>query len=287
MTELDALPGASPDPGTGTVVEPLLDGLLAGDVGTGDIGAALIAHRRHGEAWYGDLVGPLRVPAAAAERLRQALLPRDHALRMTLVVEPDDPDPPALLRAAYGALLDDDRVAVTGVELPLPAGPAAAAAAAAGLAGLEVSVPAWFLVPVEAGWEPALDVLAEDGAENLALRVGAGTAPDGLAAVLRHAVDRELSLAVSGGELPLATGGGFGLLNLIGAVRSALNGASAAELAGVLASPELDPLAAAARRMSEADAAVLRSFLVTVGCPSIRDCVDGLEAAGLIAPDAA
>ena len=77
------------------------------------------------------------------------------------------------------------------------------------------------------------------------------------------------------------------LLNLLCATRAALNGAETADLAIILAEPEIAPLASAARRMSEADAAIVRAFLPTISGPSIRDMVESLEAEGLIEPDAA
>jgi hypothetical protein len=186
--------------------------------------------------------------------------------------------------------VDDDRVEVAGVELPLPRAAEPALAARAALAALNVSVPAWFVVPPEAGWLPALEVLAQDGAESVALHVPGAPADGfaGAAAVLRRAVDLDVAVAVTAGELPVVTDAtGCGLLNLLGAVRAALNGADTHEVAAVLAATSPAPLAAAARRMSDADAAVVRAFLPTVTCPSVRSVVEDLEALGLIAPDAA
>ena len=73
----------------------------------------------------------------------------------------------------------------------------------------------------------------------------------------------------------------------MGAVRAALNGAEVDDVAAVLASHATDPLSAAARRMSDADAAVVRAFLPLVSCPSARRTVTELELLGLVAPDAA
>ena len=282
---IGGLPGAVEDPGVGAVVEVLLDGLLADAVSPDPDGAAattdasaLAAHREHRVAWYGDLVGALRVPASSVAGVRAALLPRDHARPVTLVVDTAAADPGADL-AAYTLLLDDDRVEVRGVELPLPGAPSPAEAARRALATLHVSVPAWFVVPPLPGWEAARDVIAEDVAPLLPPETDLA----GAARLLRHAVDRELPFAVTAGELPLVTGpgaAGVGLLNLLGAVRAALNGAAPDELAAVLASTAEDPLAAAARRMSDADAAVVRAFLPAVTCPSIRRTVSDLEAAG-------
>ena len=310
---LPGLPGATAEAGTGPVVETLVDGLLADPVplpqvelradGFGPDGDtvgierphvadALARHRDHRASWYGDLLGPLRVPTASVADVVAGLIARDHGMAVTLVPPPGSPDPLADLHAARALLIDDDRVEITGVELPLPRAAEPALAARAALAALNVSVPAWFVVPSDAGWLPALDVLAEDGAESVALHVGATSRDargwEGAAAVLRRAVDLDVAVAVTTGALPVITDQtGCGLLNLLGAVRAALNGADAAEVAAVLASTAPEPLAAAARRMSDADAAVVRAFLPVVTCPSIRSVVEDLESLGLIAPDAA
>jgi hypothetical protein len=308
---LPGLPGAAEDAGTGPVVDTLVDGLLAdvvpapgpgpagGSVGGpadgGDtvafarplVADAVAAHRDHRAAWYGDLLGPMRVPTSAVADVVAALIPRDHALPVTLVPSAaGSPDPLAELHAARALLIDDDRVQLVGVELPLPLAAEPALAARAALAALNVSVPAWFVVPPDTAWLPALDVLAEDGAESVALHVGADVA--GAAAVLRRAVDLDVAVAVTAGALPVVTdASGCGLLNLLCGVRAALNGASPAEVTAVLACERPEPLCSAARRMSEADAAVVRAFLPVVTTPSVREAVAELESMSLIAPDAA
>lgn len=309
---LPGLPGASDDPGTGPVVDTLVDGLL-GDVvpvpavaGVADsdtvaiarphVADAVAAHRDHRASWYGDLLGPMRVPAASVPDVMAALAPRDHALPVTLVLPPVPSSAPgavsgagnplAELREARALMIDDDRIEIVGVELPLPGGPEPAGAARRALAALDVSVPAWFVVPPDVRWLPALDVLAEDGAESVALHVGDDVA--GAAAVLRRAVDLDVAVAATSGDLPVVTDDtGCGLLNLLCAVRAALNGASPEEVTAVLACRRPEPLCSAARRMSDADAAVVRAFLPVVTTPSVREVVADLESLALIAPDAA
>jgi hypothetical protein len=236
-------------------------------------------------SWYGDLLGPMRVPVASAADVVAALLPRDHALPVTLSCprcRVPAPDPLAELHAARALLLDDGRIEVVGVELPLPGGPEPAAAARRALAVLDVSVPAWFVVPPDVRWLPALDVLAEDGAESVALHVGDDVA--GAAAVLRRAVDLDVAVAATSGR---AAGGDRGLRVRAAepAVRraAALNGASPEEVTAVLACRRPEPLCSAARRMSDADAAVVRAFLPVVTTPSVREAVAELESLSLIA----
>jgi len=300
---LPGLPGAG-HPGTGPVVDPLLDDLLsdfvpavptisgaASETGAAAVALALAEHRDHHEAWYGDLIGPLRVPASATVALLGALRPGDHALPIVLTPDPASDDLLARLRAARALLLDNHRVELVGVELPFAAADSAADAARRALDALDFTVPAWFMVKAEPGWEPAFDVLAQDGAESVALYLPKPVSREifaGVAAVLRALIDRELPYAVTDGLSGLVTSlEGHGLLNLLCATRAALNGAETADLTGILAETAIAPLASAARRMSEADAAIVRAFLPTVSGPSIRDLVEELEAERLIEPDAA
>src|SRR5689334_3999655 len=86
VSGLPGLPG-SDHPGTGPVVEPLLDGLLA-DVVQDDPERSLSAHRDHRRAWYGDLVGPLWVPVSATEQVIYALHTSDAGLPVVLSTGP-------------------------------------------------------------------------------------------------------------------------------------------------------------------------------------------------------
>ena len=265
---LAGLPGASTDAGEGPVVTPLVEGLLVAP-------AAAARSREQQAAWYAELLGPLLVPASAVAALQEGLPAGEVGVRVALASEPGPGDPAGLLtlREARNRLLDDDRVELTGVHVPLPAGVAAADL----LAELDFSVPAWVEVAPDAGWPSALQVLAADGAERLALRL-----PDegaaAVAPVLRAAVDRDLSLRFTGG---LATPA---VLAALCAVRAALNGAEPPEIGAILAERSTTPLAAALRRMSDADAAVARVFLDAVVVPDAEAAVADLAALGLVGP---
>ena len=262
---LPGLPGAALDPGTGAAVPTLFEGLLA-DAGP------LAAHREHRAARYGDLLGPLVVPADGVEALQDELRSSDHALQVLLSARPEGADPGLEgLREARNRLLDDDRVEVVGVELPVPPG-----AVAAVLSVLDFSAPAWLELPLVAGWEEALDVVVEDGAEHVAVRADD---PAAMAAFVRRAVDRDVVFRVAG---PAREPGALAWLAVLCAVRAALNGAEAAEVAAVLAERRAAPLASALRRMSEADAAVARAFLAGVTVADVRSSVEDLVALGLL-----
>jgi len=270
---LAGLPGASDEAGDGPLVPALLEAVLLVE---GTVASARDATR----AWYADLVGPLLVPADATERVQEQLGPGDVGLRVVLVARPGPGDPAGLrgMREARNRLLDDDRVELTGVHIPLPAGQLPADAVADLLAELDLTVPAWVEVTPSAGWEQALETLAADGAEHLALRLGMPPA----AALLRRAVDLDLSLRVSG-----AGGGAASTVDLLAAlcaVRAALNGADVPEIAAVLAERRVERLASALRRMSDADAAVVRAFLEGVVVPDAEQAARDLAALGLVDP---
>jgi hypothetical protein len=270
---LAGLPGASAEPGDGPVVLALLDSVLLAD---GTVASARDAAR----SWYADLVGPLLVPADAVTGIQEQLEPGDLGLRIVLVAQPGPGDPAGLLglREGRNRLLDDDRLELTGVHIRLPDGQVHSAAVAELLAELDLTAPAWVEVPPSPGWEQALETLAADGAEHLALRLGAPVAP-----LLRRAVDLDLSLRVSG-----AGGGAASTVQLLAALcamRAALNGADQEQIAAVLAEQRVAPLASALRRMSEADAAVARAFLEGVVVPGAEQAARDLASLGLVAPE--
>jgi hypothetical protein len=273
---LAGLPGASgDDAGEGPVVPALLEGVLLAE-------GTLASARDAARAWYADLVGPLLVRAQATEGIQEQLAPGDLGLRIVLVAEAGPGDPAGLLglREARNRLLDDDRLELTGVHVAAPAADAVGDL----LAELDLTVPAWVEVTPSVGWERALEALAADGAEHLAVRLVQdedGAAP--VAALLRRAVDLDLSLRVTG-----AGGGAASTLQLLAAlcaVRAALNGADVPEIAAVLAERRVEPLTSALRRMSDADAAVARVFLDAVVVPDAEQAARDLAALGLVEPE--
>jgi len=279
---LPGLPGSATDPGSGPAETAALDGLLDdGGAARVPLAAALAAHRDLRDGPDQDLVATLVVPAAAAAELATLLGPADLGLRVLLAAS----GPTALpdLLAARSALIDADLVEVVGLRLPLPAGPDPARAALALLAGLDATVPAWITLPpgVPAA---ALDVLAGDGAENVAVDL-AGTPPAALAALLRDLVDRDLPFRAAGADgLGRGASGVPGALQVLCAVRAALNGAEVPELARILAADDPAGLTSVVRRMSAADAAVTRAFLPAVEVADAPTAVADLRLLGL-SPD--
>ncbi|MFN8077624.1 MAG: hypothetical protein U0Q15_19680 [Kineosporiaceae bacterium] len=317
---LPGLPGASTDAGHGPAEPALLDGVIA--EATPDlvleqppapaaVEAAVSSHLARLAGPERDLFACLMAAPARVPAIQEALGAGRAGVRVALTAGAAGPtpwsgaaDPSTDLRRARHLLLDDDRVELIGVHLPLPApdgprsleGPRAAALAAALLGDLDSIVPAWIEVPPAA--TAALDVIADDGAEEVALRVGdddghAGGIPSEaeVAVLVRRCVDLDLTVHAVGGVRdavrttdPLTGAERHGLLNLLCAVRAALNGASTQEIAAVLAERRPSVLASAARRMSQADAAVARAFLVTVAVSDPATVLEDLRVLGLLAP---
>jgi hypothetical protein len=276
-TPLPGLPGASADPGEGPATLTLLESLLEPQ-SSGQVPVWPSTSR--------DLIGPVRVPAGAAEPFLAALPTGEHARPIVLVADGSLDD----LRATRNLLLDDDRVELTGVHVALPPGTAPGPGTRALLDALDFSVPAWVSVPLVPGWQEALEVLAKDGAESVALDPagpGGAALPDDLvAAFIRLAVDRDLSLSLATRPWHAVREPGAsslpGVLNLLGSVRAALNGAEAPEVAEVLAGRDAAPLASGTRRMSDADAAVVRVFVTGFGVPEAGVLLDELDGLGLL-----
>jgi hypothetical protein len=277
---LPGLPGSAADPGEGPAEDAALDGLLddGGLRGTGPA-AALDAHRHLLRGDHRELVGALVVPAGSAAELPPLLTAGDLGMRILLAA--DGPEALDALLAARSVLMDEDRAEVIGLRLPLPALPGdPAAAAQALLASVHSTVPAWITVPAGTP-ASALDVLSRDGAENVAVDV-AGADPVALAGLLRDLVDRDLTFRATGAPGILRADGTPGVLNLLCAVRAALNGAETAELAEVLLATGSAGLTSAVRRMSAADAAVTRAFLAAVEIGDATAAAAELDRLGLM-----
>jgi hypothetical protein len=341
---LAGLPGSAADPGSGPASAALLDGLLDDAVlldvpldvpldmrpdvplDTRPVAAAVAQHRALRDRADGELLtGPLLVPAGLAEAVAGSVRSGEHPLRVLLV-----PDPPAMggpdrdraapdtagvseqleaLRRARNLFLDDDGIELVGVQVSLPRDLPAADGARAVVDALDFTAPAWLeLDPGLAGAGQALAVLAEDGAEGLALATGGPhRLPAGsLAAGLRAAVDRELTVRAVGGPLPWirpadpwptgsstpgsSTAGSstavpHGVLNLLCAVRAALNGADVEQLTAILTTTAPGPLLSAVRRMSGADAVVARAFLAAVPVRPVAGALDEVARLGLLPTD--
>jgi hypothetical protein len=308
---IPSLPGSSDDAGTGPAVRSLFTALVDDAAvfppGLMPVEQAVPAHVRHAGAWYADLVGPFLVPAAKIEAFAAAAgaLPDGATLRAGVVADATASDPLPGAVAALARLAELPGVRPVALELPLPAdrdqGEAVADLLPRLLPALPAGVQAWVEIRRGApGPADGLRRVADAGDEvGAKFRTGGTTAAafpstEELAGFIRQAVDVDatfkltagLHTAVRGADEP--TGAvHHGVLNVIAAVRAALNGAETFDLAAVLGETVPARLASATRRMSDADAAVVRAFFASFGCCGVVDPIEDLVDLGLLEEESA
>lgn len=269
------------------LVAGLIDDAAVFPPGNAAVPDAVHEHRAHRQAWYADAIGPLLVRAGQVAELLAATRAGDD-LRIGLIA---DEGGLIGLAEARNLLLDREDVAtLQQVEIALPADHAPADAARFLLDQLSFSAQAYVEVPRVPGWEAALDVLAEDGAERAKLRTGGATAqahPTSveLAAFLRACLDRQLGFKLTAGlhhAIRTTTPEGFeqhGVLNVLAAVAAGVAGTDAGTLAGLLEDRRPQPLV---ERLADADIATVRRAFVSFGCCGVTDPLEDLRALGLL-----
>jgi hypothetical protein len=270
------------------LVTGLFDDAAVFPPGNADVPAALAEHRRHRDSWYSDLIGPLLLRASTVE---EALTAGDAQAGLTVALVADRGL--VELAEARNRLLDrEERLVLSGIEVALPPGEDPEQATRVLLEQLSFSVPAAIEVP-RTGFVPALDVLAEDGAERAKFRTGGETpaahpSEAELAAFLHAAVQRRLPFKLTAGlhhPIRIRTESGLeqhGFLNVLAAVAAALQGAGAADLADVLARRELDDVVPL---LSAAPPNQVRALFTSFGCCGVTDPIDHLVTAGLLTPE--
>ena len=301
---IPALPGSDDVAGAGPAVRSLFTDLVDDAAmfppRLAAVEVALPAHVQHQRAWYADLVGPFLVPAGRVEDVSRALSARTlpAPVQLGVVADPAVGDPLAGAVAALAALATLDGVEPVALEVPLPAAADQDPAARDLLARLHREVPAdvqvWVEVQRERGWQGALRRIAGAGDPvGAKVRTGGTTAGafpsvEELSAFLRASVDVEATFKLTAGlhtavRGPDPTGAEHhGLLNVLCGVRAALNGAEAPEVAEVVGETRVERLASAVRRMSEADAAVVRAFFASFGCCGVTDPIEEFVDLGLV-----
>jgi hypothetical protein len=272
--------------------------------GNAPLEQAVRDHRGHRTAWYADLVGPLLVPAARVPDMLDYVAGQGFSEPLVVgVVSPGGLDP---ARAALAATRNRSEVTVVAVELPLAADDEVAPAWA-GLADASTSNgprAVWWELDREGPLREQLGRLAgaarTAGPGGAKLRTGgpdpsAFPAESELAAFLRHAIDRDLTFKLTAGlhhalrrtddtprPVPLEQ---HGVLNILCAVKAALNGAEEDELTEVLSERDAAPLVGRTHGMSEADASVIRAFWSSFGCCGVTDPIGELAELGLLQRD--
>jgi hypothetical protein len=283
--------------------EPALFASLVDDAAVFPPGNAPLdeAVRLHGDLRsgpYAAVVGPLLVPAWAASSL--AHLACDDGLRVAVIGRPGTPH--AEVVDAVVDLGTAREVTVVGVEAGWTAD-----WRDSGLAGLAVSgasggpagpaaAPLTLEVPRGPEQAGAIADIAADASDSIALqakfRTGATETwpwPDEreLATFIRTTIDHDLGFKLTGGLHHAVRGTHgheeqHGLLNVLVAVRWALNGEDVDELVSLLAERDTATLVAQVERMSAADASIVRAFFSAFGCCGVLDPIRELAGLGLI-----
>ena len=191
---------------------------------------------------------------------------------------------------AIGLLFDhDERAALAQVEIALPAEHQPESAMRVLLDQLAFSATAYVEVP-RRGWEGALDVLAEDGAERAKYRTG-GTSADAypseaeLAAFVSGCLDRRAGVQAHGRPAPRPS------QHLRRGLRAARlpQRARGRRAASTERRPGTSPRCSPSVRrrgpridLGGADVAAVRRSFVSFGCCGVTDPVDDLVALGLL-----
>ncbi len=281
---------------TPALLAGLVDDAAASPAGGATLAEAIEAHRRHRQAWYGDLLGPLLVPASAVSELSRIrdrdgvefALVADSGLDGLAVAVAD------LRRAGTSVQRVEAAVAKRG-EDPRP-GLHRLLTVGQGFPDVQVFAE----IPLTWGLTDALDVMADAdaaraGAPAAKFRIGGLAAelfptPVALAGVICACRDRNLRFKLSAGLQRAVRHNdpetGFthhGVLNVLAACLTAATGASLGAVADLLAATDPVPLVELVR----AGRGLSRPLWTGFSSCLPGDLLPDLRAFGLLGPDTA
>lgn len=250
----------------------LVDGLVTHLVGP-EVPGAVALHRELRRGPYTAALGPVVVPVSRMAGLLDALDADRVSEPLDLLLAADK----GLVEAAEAraVLLDDDRVALLGLLVTLPTDGPLGDSARLTLETLDFALPAYVGVPDAPGWDDALAVLAEDGAEQALLELSSrGPSAEHVADVIVACARRGLSFAVAGAAPSSYVG-------LLAATAAALDGRDAPHVAALLLAQ--DP-AVALSVLADADPRALRRRITSLGTPDAPGTLEHLARLGLALP---
>jgi len=267
----------------------LVDDAAVFPPGLAPLDVAVREHLDRRSGPYAAHIGPLLVPAAAADELTTLAAADPRTLRspleVSLVVRPGSPTEPLL--DALTSLRDDDRVLVTAAELGWSDNWRQVLAA-----GVPVVVEVGLGEEQARGLDDIAAAVDEEHDVTVKFRTGATPTwgwPDErvLGEFLDAVVLHGLSFKLTGGlhHAVRGTHGGepmHGLLNVLLATHEALQGAEAHELAGELTRRDTEVLVTAVASLGADDAEHVRTSFTAYGCCGVLDPLTELEALGLI-----
>ena len=273
----------------------LIDDAAVFPPGNAPLEVAVREHARHRSAPYADLVGPLLVPPSAVASLTEIVDAEDRGstpLRIRLAARP----------GTEQAVIDE-AVTIGGEHPGLEVGGLETAWTTSWRDTRPDGLPLVLEVPRgETQEEVLIDIAsATDDSANLLAKFRTGATPDWpwpdeteLATFIRSSIDHDLGFKLTGGlhhalrgaypvgDTPEETEEQHGLLNVVAAVRWALNGEDVDELVPLLAERDPAVLVPMIERMSVADAAIVRAFFTAYGCCGVTDPIRELTELNLI-----
>lgn len=260
---------AGVDPGHAAA---LVDALVAHLVGA-EVPGSVAVHRDLRRSPLAAALGALVVPVSRMSGLLDALDADRASEPVDLVLVADR----GLVEAAEAraVLLDDDRVALLGLHVTLPTDGPLGDSARLTLDSLDFALPASVGVPDAPGWESALDVLADDGAEQALLVLSSrGPSAEHVAEFVVACVRRGLSFSVVGAAPSSFPG-------LLAATAAALDARDPAHVAAVLlADDPTVPLSV----LADCDPRAVRRRITSIGAVDAVATLEHLVALGLLAP---
>jgi hypothetical protein len=255
--------------------------------GNAPMATAVRDHRGHAATWYADTVGPFLCTDARLPELSDQL-----------AREPGPPLPLAVIatgdvRVAVEAARRVRGAQLVGIEVAVPGGREAEQLARQTVAALGQVLPAGITASVEVprgeGQEEVLDLVARAGLQAK-LRTGGTTGaafPDEreLARFLRGCLDRGLVLKLTAGlhhaVRHTGRGTGFehhGVLNVLAAVAAGRGGATASELAAVLADRDPGTLVRRVAQLGADAVAGVRGTFASIGTCDVHEPLADLVA---------
>ena len=253
---------------------------------------AVAGHLRHQAAWYGAMSGPFVCPDTRLGQLSVVLTAAGVAeLDLALVL----PGGAAGLAAAADAVFADPRLRLRAVELPVGSDSAADVVAAVDATPLQ-GASSFLEMPIAQVDARAIQVIT-DHRQLVKLRTGGADAaafPDEvtLARSLIVLADARQPFKCTAGlhhaVRHRAADTGFehhGFLNVLLAVRAALDGRSEADVAAVLADQDAGRVARAVVDLDDDRAAEARSLFTSFGTCSTDEPVADLVTLGLVSDD--
>ena len=265
----------------------LIDDAALFPPGNAPMASALADHARHRSAPYAGFVGPFLCPTTRVAELLETL-PADQRLAVSLVVD----DGPAVTAEALRAATADERVLLVAVEASHARLGHDAATVGATVRRMP-SVTGYLEVdPSDLGL--SLDLVAPSGGWQAAKYRTGGTTADAfpteqaLADFLVATVERGLPFKLTAGLHHVVRhtdpDTGFehhGVLNVLVATADALAREDLGIVVASLAERDVDRLVERVRSWSELDCLAIRGSLRSIGCCSVTEPIDELDALGL------